>query len=121
MAMFVADQPGAPVLDLTTSRELAELEGRLNIVEAQLDALRRLEQVNKVIQFAQTMQSAAAALRQEPFGYSSEQAKAVLEMPMSYQCAEAINKLRAERQDLVARRSSIRQNSIEAASANWFG
>jgi DNA gyrase/topoisomerase IV subunit A len=121
MAMTVADQPGAFVLDLTTSRELAELEGRLHALEAQLDALGRLEQVNKVIQFSQNKQCAAVALQHEPFGYSAEQAKVVLAMPMSWQCADTADQLRAERKGLLARRASICQTPTEASSANWFG
>lgn len=121
MAMSVADQPGAFVLDLTRSRELAELEGRLHVLEAQLDALGRLEQVNRVIQFSQNKQRAAEALQHEPFGYSAEQAKGVLEMPMSSQCADAIEELRAQRKSLLARSGSIRQTPKEATSANWFG
>jgi hypothetical protein len=121
MAMSVADQPGAFVLDLTPSRELAELEGHLHVLEAQLDALGRLEQVNRVIQFSQNKQRAAEALQHEPFGYSAQQAKGVLEMPMSWQCADAIEELRAQRKSLLARSGSIRQTPKEATSANWFG
>lgn len=121
MATSLADRPGAHVLDLTSSHELAKLDGRMEILDAQLDALGRLDELNEAIQFAPTVQAAAATLRQEPFNYSREQAKAVLEMPMSWQCEEVAEKLRAERKVLLARRPIVLQQPAEAASANWFG
>ena len=121
MAMSVADRPGAHVLDLTSSNELAKLDGRIEILDAQLDALGRLDELNEAIQFAPTVQAAAATLRQDPFGYSREQVKAVLEMPMSWQCDEVAEKLRAERRALLSRRPIVLQQPTDAASANWFG
>jgi DNA gyrase/topoisomerase IV subunit A len=119
-------QLGAQVVDLTSagvsdpSLELAELEKRLHVLEGLLDALGRLDQVNKAIQLANNRQEAFAALQQGPFRYSREQAKAVLEMPMALQCFEAASELRAEQVEL-ARRASKLNRAAEVLPANWFG
>jgi DNA gyrase/topoisomerase IV subunit A len=112
------------VLDLTsggTSRELTEVEGRLNVVSGLLDALSRIDEVNKVIQFTPDRRSALAALKEEPFGYSHEQAEAVLGMPMSWQCAKTRERLEEERDGLIARRSCMREKIGDTLSLHWFG
>jgi DNA gyrase/topoisomerase IV subunit A len=116
--------PGAHVLDLTavgSSRELTEIDGRLHVLEGLLDALGRIEDVNRTIQLTANKRAAAAALQQEPFGYSERQAEAVLEMPMSWQCAESSQRLRAEHTNLAARRAEVREKVSEILSLHWFG
>ena len=112
---------GAHPVDLTSSGSSRELESRLHVVEGLLDALGRLDQVNKVIQLSNSRHAALAALQQEPFRYTREQAKAVLEMPMSSQCAEAAGELRRERDRLVVRHAPEPDLAAEALPANWFG
>lgn len=115
---------GAHAVDLTSSRssrELTELERRLHVIEGLLDALRRIDQVNQAIQSAYTRHAAIAALQQEPFRYTREQAKAVLEMPLGSQCPEAIDELRRERDRLVARRAPQPDLTAELLPASWFG
>jgi DNA gyrase/topoisomerase IV subunit A len=122
-AFKVSEEPGA-VVDLTTpglSSELAELEGRLHVLRGLLDALGRIDEVNKCIQFARDKYSAVGALQQEPFCYSHQQAGAILDMPMSWQSSEEIERLRQERDRLTARRAGLREHVTEVVSLHWFG
>lgn len=119
----VAGEPVAQVLDLTggSSRELAEVERRLHVVNALLDALDRIQDVNKVIEFSADRRSAVAALREDPFRYSREEADAILGMPMSWQCVETGARLRQERDSLAARYAAARQHVGEMVALHWFG
>lgn len=120
----VTGGPGAHVLDLTAvgpSRELTEIDGRLHILEGLLDALGRVQDVNRALQFAANRRAALVALQQEPFEYSERQAEAVLDMPMSWQCADAAQRLRAERDSLASRRAEVRERISEILSLHWFG
>ena len=115
---------GAHAVDLTSSsssREPVEPERRLHAVDGLLDALGRLDQVNRAIQSASTKHAAVATLQQEPFHYTREQAVAIVEMPMSSQCAEAADRLRRERDRLVARRAPESDPAAELLPASWFG
>jgi DNA gyrase/topoisomerase IV subunit A len=117
------DQPGA-VLDLTSpglSSELAELENRLHVLRGLLDALGRLDELNKAIQFARDKYSAIDVLQQEPFGYSHQQANAILQMPMSWQASDEVQRLRQERDCLATRRIGLQERVAEALSLHWFG
>ena len=112
------------VLDLTSpelSRELSELEGRLRVLNGSLDALSRLDEVNQVIQLSHDRASALVALQEEPFGYSSEEAEAILDMPMSWQSGEHAEDMRKERELLTARRASLRDHVAEELAHHWFG
>jgi len=118
------DEALGAVLDLTSpglSSELAELEGRLQVLNGLLDALSRLDQVNQVIQFSRDRNSALVELQQEPFGYSSQGAEAVLDMPMSWQTGEQADQIRQERDRLSARRASLREHVAEMLALHWFG
>lgn len=118
------DEALGAVLDLTSpglSSELVELDGRLHVLDGLLDALSRLDQVNKVIQFSNDRHSARLALQQEPFGYSSHEAAAILDMPMSWQTGEQVEHLRQERERLAARRASLREHVTEMLALHWFG
>jgi DNA gyrase/topoisomerase IV subunit A len=125
MANFgVTEQPAGVVLDLTTprlSRELAELEERLHVLRGLLDALGRLPEVNQTIQFASDRSAALAALQHEPFGYSHRQAQAIIDMPMSWQSFDEADRLRQERDRLVARQASLRERVSEVLALHWFG
>jgi len=124
MAASVTGGPGSHVLDLAavgSSRELSEIDGRLHILEGLLDALGRIDDVNRAIQLTANRRAAVAALQQEPFGYTEPQAEAVLEMPMSWQCAEGSQRLKAEHDSLRARRAEVRERVSEFLSLHWFG
>ena len=126
MAAFfdLTDEPIGTVLDLTSpalASELAELEERLRTVNGLLDALGRLDEVNKSIQFCSDRPAALGALLHEPFGYSRRQAEASLDMPVSWQTADQVAHLRSERDDLVDRQAGLRQRVTEVLSLHWFG
>ncbi len=123
VAAFTFGNTGA-VLDLTTpqlSSELAELDTRIHVVEGLIDAHSQLERVNKALQFARDRQTALIALQHEPFGYTRQQANAILDMPMSWQSLEERQRLTAEHDDLVARRASLRERVSEVLALHWFG
>lgn len=120
----VTEGLGVHVLDLasgSSSRELAEVEKRLHVVGGLIDALGRIQEVNKAIQFTADRHSALAALEEEPFGYSREQAEAILSMPMSWQCTDTRARLEEEREALAARSSNMRKQIGESLSLHWFG
>jgi len=125
MAMpSVTGGPQAHVVDLAavgSSRELSEIDSRLHVLEGLLDAHGRLQDVNRAIQLSTNKRGALVALQQEPFGYSERQAEAVLEMPLSWQCAEVGEHLRAEHDHLSARRAEVREKVSEVLSLHWFG
>jgi DNA gyrase subunit A len=121
---YPTDEALGAVLDLNSpglSIELAELEGRLQVLTGLLDALSRLNEVNQVIQFSGDRNTALVALQQEPFGYSNREAEAVLDMPMSWQTGEHANHLHQERDHLTERRASLRQHVAEGLALHWFG
>jgi DNA gyrase/topoisomerase IV subunit A len=123
-AFTIAEEPAGAVLDLTTpglSSELAEIEGRLHVLRGLLDALARLEEVNKTVQFARDRYTALGSLQQEPFNYSHQQALAILEMPMSWQTSDEPERLRQERDRLNTRRVSLRERVAEVLALHWFG
>ena len=120
----VTEEQPDPVVDLTTaglSNELAELEGRLHVLRGLLDALGRLDELNKAVQFARDKYSAAGVLEQEPFGYSRQQAEAILGMPVSWQTSDEVERLRQERDRLTNRRVSLREQVAEILALHWFG
>jgi DNA gyrase subunit A len=125
MAAFsLTDEPVDAILDLTTpalSNELSELEARLHVVHGLLDALGRINEVNKVVQFSRDRYSALVTLQNEPLGYSRQQAEAVLDMPMSWQTSDEAERLRAERDHLRARRAAMREHVSEVLTFHWFG
>jgi DNA gyrase subunit A len=121
---YPTDEALGAVLDLNSpglSTELAELEGRLQVLTGLLDALSRLPQINELIQFSDDRYSALVALQQEPFGYSNREAEAVLDMPMSWQTGEHAAHMRQERDHLTERRASLRQHVSEVLALHWFG
>ena len=121
---YPTDEALGAVLDLNSpglSIELAELEGRLQVLTGLLDALSRLNQINQVIQFSGDRNTALVALQQEPFGYSTREAEAVLDMPMSWQTGEHADHMRQERDHLTERRASLRQHVAEVLALHWFG
>jgi DNA gyrase/topoisomerase IV subunit A len=118
-----AEQPGL-VLDLSSPEyviQLTELEGRLQILGGLLDASSRFRQVNEAIQFAPDRETALQALQDEPFGYSHQQAEAILNMPMGWQSAAEIEQLREERDRLTSRRLTLRESATEVLAFHWFG
>ena len=42
-------------------------------------------------------------------------------MPMSWQSSDEAERLRAERDDLVARRAALREHVAEVLAFHWFG
>ena len=83
MAAFPApEEPAGAILDLSSPslvNEMTELDGRLHILNGLLDASSRFDQVNEAIQGSKDMSGALTTLQQEPFGYSPEQAEALLD------------------------------------------
>ena len=121
---YPTDEALGAVLDLTSpglSSELAQLERRLQVLNGLLDALSRLGPINQLIQFSQDRNSALVALQQEPFGYSNQEAEAILDMPMSWQPGEQADHMREERDHLTERRASLRQHVAEVLALHWFG
>ena len=119
-----AEDPGIAVHDLTAPglvSELSQLEGRLHVLRGLLDAMARLGEVNQTIQWASDRREAAVSLQQEPFGYSRQQAEAILDMPMSWQSAEQANRLRHERDSLATRGGRLRERIAEMLALHWFG
>ena len=125
VAAFLApEEPTGTVLDLSSPslvNEMTELDGRLHVLNGLLDASSRFYQVNETIQNSRDRSSALAALQQEPFGYTHQQAEALLEMPMGWQSAEELERLREERDRLASRRSSLREHVTEVLAFHWFG
>jgi DNA gyrase/topoisomerase IV subunit A len=112
------------VVDLTSPEyviELTELEGRLQVLGGLLDASSRFPEVNEAIQFAQDRESALEALQHQPFGYSHDQAEAILNMPMGWQSAAEVDQLRDEQERLSSRRLSLREHATEVLAFHWFG
>jgi len=121
---YPTDEALGAVLDLTSpglSSELAQLERRLQVLNGLLDALSRLGQINQLIQLSQDRNSALFALQQEPFGYSNQEAEAILDMPMSWQTGEQADHMREERDHLTERRAGLRQHVAEVLALHWFG
>ena len=118
------DDQGSAVLDLTApglSSELAQVDSRLHVLSGLLDAVSRLDEVNHTIQLAGDKGTATVCLRQEPFRYSLRQAEAILDMPMSWQCSDAADRLRQERDLLATRRARLRDHIAEVLTHHWFG
>jgi DNA gyrase/topoisomerase IV subunit A len=123
-AFSLSDEQVGSLLDLSTpalSSELAELEDRLHIVRGLLDALARLHEVNKIVQFSRDRASALFALQHEPFSYSRAQADALLDMPVSWQTSDEAERLRTERDELLARRANLHEHVTEVLALHWFG
>lgn len=119
-----AEETTGAVVDLTSPEyviELTELEGRLQVLGGLLDASSRFQEVNEAIQFAHDRESALEALQHLPFGYSHDQAEAILNMPMGWQSAAEVENLRDEQERLMSRRLSLRENATEALAFHWFG
>jgi len=123
-AFSLSGEPVASVVDLTSpelSNEIADLEERLHIVLGLLDALARMNEVNKIVQFSSDRHTALLSLQQEPLCYSRHQAEAVLDMPVSWQASDEAERLRTERDQLLARRASLREQVTEVLALHWFG
>ncbi|MGH9107649.1 MAG: hypothetical protein ACRDZX_17830 [Acidimicrobiales bacterium] len=123
-AFSLVDEPAGAVLDLTSpalSSELAQIEDRLHVLRGLLDAAGRLGEINKVVQFSGDRGSALVALQQAPFGYSRQQAEAILDMPIGAQAAEELGQLRNERDHLAERRAGLREHVAEVLALHWFG
>jgi DNA gyrase/topoisomerase IV subunit A len=118
------EERASAVLDLTSPEfviELTELEGRLHVLGGLLDVSSRFPQVNETIQYAPDRDSALEALQREPFGYSYDQAEAILGMPMGWQSAAEVEHLREERDHLTSRRLSLQEHVTEELAFHWFG
>lgn len=123
-AFSAPEEPAGTILDLSSPslvNEMTELDGRLHVLNGLLDALSRIYQVNETIQCSKDRSSALTALQQEPFGYTHQQAESLLEMPMGWQSAEELERLREERDRLATRRASLREHVTEVLAFHWFG
>jgi hypothetical protein len=123
-AFSAPEEPSGTILDLSSPSlvtEMTELDGRLHVLNGLLDASSRFYQVNETIQCSRDRSSALAALQQEPFGYTHQQAEALLEMPMGWQSAEELKHLREERDRLASRRASLSEHVSEVLAFHWFG
>ena len=124
MAIPGAVQEATSVLDLTSpslATELRELEGRIQVLDALLDALDRHGQVQRTVQLASDRQSALKALQDPPYYYTQRQAEAVLDMPVAWQCAGEVQRIRSEREALAARRADLRDSAFDTFAFHWFG
>lgn len=123
-AFHSTQEKRSAVLDLTSAQfsdQLAEIEDRLHVLRGQLDALSRLDVLNQVVQFSLNAAAAAEALQHEPFYYSPQQAAAVLDMPMSCQSGEEVQRIRQDYERLSARRATMREQVTEVLALHWFG
>jgi DNA gyrase/topoisomerase IV subunit A len=112
------------IVDLTSpdlSRELAKIDERIHVLNGLLDALSRSTEVNGAVLISVDRSSALRALQAPPFSYTQKQARAVLEMPVGWQCIEQVETLRKERDQLASQRSSIANRVSEALALHWFG
>ncbi|GEM_PF-1783702 len=120
-----ASGPSWPaVVDLTSPNladELVKVDERIQVLDGLLDALGRVAQLNRTLQLCSSRHAAMQALRAAPFLYTQQQAEAVLDMPVSWQCTEHVDKLRKEREELTARRNNIEGRISEVHSLHWFG
>ncbi len=123
-AFSVAEQARGAVVDLATpafSEELAEVESRLHVLRGLLDARGHLDEINRAVQFVGDKRSALKLLQQPPFGYSCQQARAILEMPMSWQTSDEGERLRQERDRLTRRRATLQERAADLLALHWFG
>ena len=97
------------------------MDSRLHVLSGLLDAVSRLDDVNRTIQLAGDKGTATVCLQQDPFRYSRRQAEAILDMPMSWQSSDAVDRLRQERDLLATRRARLRDHIAEVLSHHWFG
>jgi len=112
------------IVDLTSpdlSRELAKIDERIHVLNGLLDALSRSTEVNGAVLISVDRSSALRALQAPPFSYTQKQARAVLEMPVGWQCIEQVETLRKERDQLASQRSSMANRVSEALALHWFG
>jgi DNA gyrase/topoisomerase IV subunit A len=101
--------------------ELRDLEGRIQVLDALLDALERQGAVQHTVQLASDRQSALKALQDPPYCYTQLQAEAVLDMPVAWHCTGEVERIRTERQALAARRADLRDNAFDTFAFHWFG
>jgi DNA gyrase/topoisomerase IV subunit A len=123
-AFLASDEPAGTILDLSSPglvNEMTELDERLHVLNGLLDASSRFYEVNETIQCSKDKSAALAALEQDPFGYTHEQAEALLEMPMGWQSVAELEQLRQERDRLASRRASLREHVTEVLAFHWFG
>ncbi|MGC8627457.1 MAG: hypothetical protein ACP5VR_07865 [Acidimicrobiales bacterium] len=112
------------IVDLTSadlSRELAKIDERIHIIDGILDALSRAGEVNNAVLVSPDRSSALRALQAPPFSYTQKQARAVLDMPVGWQCAEQVEMLRRERDQLARQRASTTERASEVLALHWFG
>ncbi|HYA45129.1 MAG TPA: hypothetical protein VED59_05960 [Acidimicrobiales bacterium] len=120
------------VVDLTSSGltgelepglagELATISTRLHVLDGLLDALEHAEQVQHTIRLSSDRYSALKALQAAPFHYSQQQAEAVLDMPVGWHCLEQVERLREDRDRMLARRASLASRGVEVLACHWFG
>ena len=124
MVLLEATQEPVGVVDLTSpglASELRGLDGRIMVLDGLLDALSRVNQVQYTVQASSDRRAALTALQDPPYCYTQAQAEAVLDMPVSWQCLGEAERLRRERDDLVARRANLRDNASDTLSFHWFG
>ncbi len=112
------------LVDLTDPRlsgELAKVEARLHVLQGILDALGRWAQVNRTVQMSADRFSALRALQARPYSYSQQQAQAVLDMPVGWQCLEHSESLRREYDELTSQRARMSDHVSEMVALHWFG
>jgi len=123
-AFGLTEEPSINVLDLTSpalSSELAELEARLHVLQGLLDALGRVNEVNKLVQSSSDRAQALEALQNDPFDFSRHQAEAILDMPVNWQASDVAERLGAERDQLFTRRAALCNHVTEIFALHWFG
>ena len=112
------------VVDLTSEgapSELAVLDARISVLSGILDAVSRIDVVNQAIQAAADRAGAVAALQAAPFGYSEDQAGAVVDLPMTCQTTGAAGLWAAEKARLLVQRAALVERQAEVTAFHWFG
>jgi DNA gyrase/topoisomerase IV subunit A len=82
---------------VTDDAARAALQKRVRILDAILDALDRMDEINRVVRKSQNRMEARKLLLAEPFLYSEVVATHILDLNVGRQTVEGIEEIRRER------------------------
>jgi DNA gyrase/topoisomerase IV subunit A len=78
--------------------ELSALRQRVRLLDALLDALERMDEINQAVRKSQNRIEARHILMGEPFGYTETVARHILDLSVGRQTINGIEELRRERE-----------------------
>lgn len=82
---------------MTDDADRGALEERVRILDAILDALDRMDEINRVVRKSQNRVEARKLLAAEPFLYSEMVSPHILDLSVGRQTVEGIEEIRRER------------------------